>query len=196
MYDEAPLAIAIMPPINKTNTVEAKEYFYYTIPEALCERGYYVLSPFLSMELFKTESAYDAELFEQGPLNKFTDILGADAVLFTTIHEWDKNKLLASVTVTIEYTLRSTKTNEIIFQRKGTITYDTSVKVSGGGLLGMAAGLAASAINTAATDYVKVARSCNNVVFDDIPSGKYSTTHLVDKEAVAQPKEFKKTIKD
>lgn len=191
LYDEKPLAIAVMPPINKTNIVEAKEYLYITLPQVLSERGYYTISPFLSMEMFKSESAYDAEMFINGNLSKFHEALGADAMLFTTIHAWDKNKLTAQITVTIEYVLRSTKTNEVIFQRKGTIIYDSSVKTSGGGLVGLAVGLAASAISTAATDYIKVAAACNNAALADLPSGKYSPAYLIDKEYRAGAKEFR-----
>jgi hypothetical protein len=196
MYDERPVAIAVMPPINKTNNVDSKEFLYITLPQTLCERGYYVLSPFLSMELFKSESAYDAELFEQSSLAKFQEILGADAVLFTTIHSWEKNALLATVTVSIEYKLRSTKTNETIFHRKGTIVYDASVKSSGGGLAGALIGMAASAISTAVTDYVKVANACNNAALVDMPSGKYRPDYGKDKEIVVESQEFKKTVKE
>ncbi|MDR0566811.1 MAG: DUF799 domain-containing protein [Prevotellaceae bacterium] len=195
MYEERPLAIAVMPPINKTNNVESKEFLYITLPQSLCERGYYVLSPFLSMELFKSESAYDAEMFEESPLAKFQEILGADAVLFTTIHSWEKNALLSTVTVSIEYKLRSTKTNETIFHRKGTMVYDASVKVSGGGLAGALVGMAASAISTAATDYVKVASACNSAALVDLPEGKYSPNYDKDKALRVEPKEFKKSVK-
>jgi hypothetical protein len=196
MYEEKPLAIAVMPPINKTNIVEAKEYLYLTLSQTLSERGYYVISPFLSMEMFKTESAYDAEMFVNSSLSQFQQALGADATLFTTIHTWDKNKLTAKVTVTIEYTLRSTKTNETIFQRKGTMIYDAYTKSSsGGGLMGLAVNMAASAIVTATTDYVKIARACNNAALADLPSGKYSPAYLIDVERTAGAKEFRQTIK-
>lgn len=71
MYDERPKSIVIMPPINQTNFVEAKEYFYTTLYVPLCEKGYYVFSPYLTMELFRSESAYDSELFVNGNLSPF-----------------------------------------------------------------------------------------------------------------------------
>lgn len=63
MYEEKPLTIAIMPPINRTTHVEAKDYFYTTLYLPLCEKGYYVYSPYLTMEMFRQESACDAEQF-------------------------------------------------------------------------------------------------------------------------------------
>ena len=55
MYEEQPLTIAIMPPINQTTHAEAKEYFYTTMYMPLCEKGYYVYSPSLTMEMFQQE---------------------------------------------------------------------------------------------------------------------------------------------
>ncbi len=195
VYKERPLSIAVMPPINNTNNVEAKEFFYLTVPQVICERGYYVLSPFLCMELFKSESAYDAEMFINTPLEKFREILGADVVLFTTISKWEKSTIGSTVTVTVEYDLRSTKSNEVLFQRKGTITYDTSIMTSGGGLLGVVVSMAASAMNTAATDYTEVAYSCNQAAMSDLPAGKYSPLYDTDQQTMAGAKEFKATIK-
>jgi hypothetical protein len=195
MYSEHPLSIAVMPPINTTTNVEAKEFFYITLSRTLCEQGYYVVPSFLCLELYKTESAYDAELYATAPLDKFRTVLGADAALFTYITDWKKSAIGSNITVTIEYILRSTTTNETIFQRKGTITYDTSVQISGGGLFGALAGLAASAISTALSDYVPVARACNTAVLSDMPAGKYSPSYETDQTLRAGLKEIKLTVK-
>lgn len=76
MYEEKPMAIVVMPPINQTTHVEAKDYFYTTLYTPLCEKGYYVYSPMLTMDMFQTESAYDAEQFIEADLSQFRNILG------------------------------------------------------------------------------------------------------------------------
>jgi hypothetical protein len=194
MYNDHPLSIAVMPPINTTNNVEAKEFFYVTLSRTLCENGYYVVPSFLCMDLYKTESAYDAENYDTGPLDKFRAVLGADAALFTYITQWDKSTIGGKITVAIEYVLRSTITNETIFRRKGTITYDTSVQ-GGSGLIGALVGLAASALSTALSDYIPVARACNTAILTDMPAGKYSPIHDVDKKMIAGPEEIKRVVK-
>jgi len=194
LYAEKPLVIAVMPPINKTNNVEAKEFLYLTMAQPICERGYYVIPSFLSMEMYKNESAYDSEMFINGSVSKFGDILGADAVLFTTINKWEKAALAAKVYVQIEYTLKSAKTNEILFNRIGDITYDASVGSGGGGLVGALVGMAASALNTAATAHVKVARACNTFTLSDMPAGVYSPDYNKDQKLPAGKKEFKQTV--
>ena len=87
MYEEKPVTIAIMPPINQTTHAEAKDYFYTTMYLPLCEKGYYVFSPYLTMEMFQQESAYDAENFLEGDLSIFRKVLGADAAMFTIIKD-------------------------------------------------------------------------------------------------------------
>lgn len=195
LYKERPLAIAVMPPINKTNNVEAKEFLYLTISQPLSERGYYVIPPFLCMEMYKSESAYDAEMFINRSMKRFGEVLGADAVLFTSINKWEKSAMSAKVSVQIEYTLKSTKTDEILFYRKGDITYDASINSGGGGLIGTLANMAASAINTAATAHVKVARSCNAFVLSDMPAGIYNPDYEKDKTSPAGLKEFKQVVR-
>ena len=195
LYSERPLAIAVMPPINNTNNVEAKEFLYLTISQPLCEQGYYVVPPFLSMEMYKNESAYDSEMFINGSVKKFGEVLGADAVLFTTINKWEKAAVLAEVYVQIEYILKSTKTDEILFYRIGDITYDASINSGGKGLVGVLVNMAASAINTATTAHVKVARACNVFTLSDMPASVYSSEYDKDQKLPAGLKEFKQTIR-
>jgi hypothetical protein len=185
MYTEKPITILIMPPINRSNNVEAKEFFHSTLHVPISNGGYYVIPPFLSMEILKSESAYDSELFINTDISKFGEVFGADVALFTIVHKWEKNALAANIKVEIEYIFKSTKTNEILYSRKGNIVYSTQV-VSGGGLVG----LAINAINTAATQYVEIARKCNALTFTDLPCGKYGTEYEKDGEAYAGDKEF------
>ena len=190
MYRELPLTVLLMPPINRSTNVEAKEYFYSTLNVPLDNKGYYVLPPFMTMEILKKESAYDSELFLDGTLNKFGEIFGADIVLFTIIDKWDKSSILATVTISVEYIAKSARTNETLYTRKGTIVYDTSVKSNAGGAFGALLDFAASAINTAATKYIEVGRVCNSYTFKDFPSGKYSPVYKLDGEEAAGAKNF------
>jgi hypothetical protein len=195
LYKEEPKTVLIMPPINKTTNVEAKEYFHSTLSVPLSNMGYYVIPPFLSMEILKKESAYNSELFLDAPLSNFGDIFGANAVLFTIIHKWNKNVLFAKVTVEIEYILKSTKTNEILYTRRGVIEYSTSSNTGGNSsLMGLAAAAATSAIKTAATDYTMLARKCNSYTLSDLPFGKYSPKYKLDGKERAGKKSFKVSI--
>lgn len=190
MYKEKPLSILIMPPINRSTNVEAKEYFHSTLNTPLANAGYYVVPPFLSMEILKRESAYDAELFLNSPLSKFQEVFGADLAIFTIIHKWDKSGIAAKVFVEVEYIIKSTKTNEILYSRHGNVIYDASIQSSGGGLAGALVAVAVSAINTAATKYVDVARAANAFTFKDLPVGKYSQQYNQDGHLMSGHKNF------
>lgn len=195
MYEQEPLTVLLMPPINRTTNVEAKEYFHTTLNVPLANAGYYVIPPFLSMDILKKESAYDAELFLDSPLKTFGEIFGADLAVFTIINKWDKSAIGSNVKVEVEYIIKSTKNNEILYNRKGEVIYDTSVNTGAPGVLGLVANLALSAVNTAATKYVDVAKACNNYTFQDLPSGKYNPKFKLDQEELAGPKEFTVRLK-
>lgn len=195
MYEEKPASIVIMPPINQTNSVEAKEFFYTTMYMPLTEKGYYVFSPYLTMEMLQSESAYDSEMFIEGDLGTFKNVLGADAAIFTIIKSWDRNSLLGYLTVGVEYILRSTTTGETLYHREGLIQVDTSVNGGGGGLVGSLVNMAATAINTAMTDKVVAGRRCTAFVLSDMPVGKYDANFLKDSEVLAGDKYIRATVK-
>lgn len=195
MYNEKPLSIVLMPPINRSTNVDAKEYFQNTLNIPMANLGYYVFPNFLTTEILKQESAYDSELFLNASVSKFGEIMGADALLFTIIHAWDKDKLFGKIYVSVEYVLKSTKTNEILFARKGSITYDTSIKSgTNSGIAGLIVSAAATMINTSLTKYIGVARSCNNYTLKDLPHGKYSPVHMSDTSMMVGETEFSKIL--
>lgn len=189
MYEEKPTSILIMPPINNTNHAEAKDYFYSSLSMPLTEKGYYVVSPFLASDLLKQESAYDSELFINGSLAPFRNVFGADAVLFTTINKWEKQSGLSYITVGIEYTLKSAKTNEVLFNRSGEL--QVSFSSGSNSLLGMALDM----ITTAATDKIVAARRCNLYVLNDLPEGLYGKQFDKDQNVKAGKQEFKGKVK-
>ena len=194
MYEEKPLTIAVMPPINQTQHVEAKDYFYTTLYAPLCEKGYYVYSPMMTMEMFQSESAYDAEQFIESDLSQFRNVLGADAAMFTIIKSWKRSTVGGMLTAGVEYILRSTKTGETLYKREGLISVDTRIH-AGGGAFGALAGLIATAVNTAATDKVVAGRKCTVFVLSDMPEGKYGTKYDQDQEFPAGKSYIKATVK-
>ncbi|NIJ43951.1 hypothetical protein FHR24_000390 [Wenyingzhuangia heitensis] len=181
LYNEKAVSVLIMPPINKSTHVEAKEYFYSTLNHEIAEDGYYVFPQFLMMDVLKKESAYDSELFvDRDDLSIFKESFGADLILFTTIHDWKKNHIGGKINVDIEYTIKSSKNSNILYHRRGDISVNTSINVSGGGLAGALISIAATAINTSKTKYVNVARATNLYTLESLPKGKYHYNYLKD----------------
>lgn len=193
MYENMPTTVLVMPPINNTTHVEAKDLLYTSISRPLAEAGYYVISPLLAMDILKSESAYDSELFIDKPLTTFRDFFGADAVVFSQIDDWTKRGF--GIDTKIRYIIKSTVSNEIIFDRTCNLHLDLSVNSGNSGALAALIELAASAIVTATTDHIVAARKANYYIFRDIPRGKYSPDYLKDQGVMVDAKDITVTVK-
>jgi hypothetical protein len=176
MYEEKPVTIFVMPPINSTTAADAKEYYTTAIPQPLAFAGFYVLPVELTGDLLKSQGLYDTELLVNQPLNRFAEYFGADAVLFTHIKKWDKAYavLAATLTVTIDAKLKSTTSNEVLWEYSGTIVADLSGQTSTGNpLVDLVARAIITGINTAASDYVPYAQLATTQLLQTVPFGKY-----------------------
>ena len=185
MYEETPVSILILPPINETTAADAKEYYSTTIQEPLAFTGYYTLPYFITSEILKQEGIYDSELLVNTPLTKFKEYFGADAVLFTKILKWDLSYIVisSSLTVSIECQLKSTKSDRILWEYTGTVVVDLSGgNDTSGGLVGLIAQAVVTAVKTVAADYVPAARNANYVALSSIPYGKYHAQHGQDQD--------------
>lgn len=183
MYEEKPLVLLVMPPINNTTNVDAKDLLYTSISRPLADAGYYVISPLLALDVLKAESAYDAELFENASLAPFRKYFGADAVVFSQIDSWEKGAL--GISTKIRYFIRSAISGEVLFDRTCDLFLDCSVSSNSNTVIGLLVDLAASAISTALTDHIEAARMANHYVFEDIPRGKYNPEYQQDRSVLA-----------
>lgn len=199
MYEEKPVTLLVMPPINNSANVEAKELLYTSISRPLAEAGYYVIPPSLAMAVLRQESAYDAELFLDKPLKQFHEFFGADAVVFSVIESWAKQGL--GINTEIRYIIKSAITDQVLFDRTCNLFLDLSVNSgsssdSGRSLLSILVDVAAGAINTALTDHIEAARKANYYIFRDLPVGKYDNLFLQDQDVSTDPQNVTKYVKE
>ena len=193
MYNDMPVTILVMPPINNTSNVEAKDLLYTSISRPLAEAGYYVISPLLAMEVLKAESAYDSELFINKPLTMFRDYFGADAVVFSQIDDWTKRGF--GIDTKIRYIIKSATSGEVLFDRSCDLYLDLQQSSGGSSLLSQLVDLAVSAIETAATEHIVAARKANYYIFRDIPRGRYSPKYLQDKDVMVDERDIETEVK-
>lgn len=199
MYEEKPVTLLVMPPINNSANVEAKELLYTSISRPLAEAGYYVIPPSLAMAVLRQESGYDAELFLDKPLKQFHEFFGADAVVFSVIESWAKQGL--GINTEIRYIIKSALTDRVLFDRTCNLFLDLSVNSgsssdSGRSLLSILVDVAAGAINTALTDHIEAARKANYYIFRDLPVGKYDNLFLQDQDVSTDPQNVTKYVKE
>lgn len=192
MYEEKPAMLLVMPPINRTTKVEAKELLYTSISRPLIEAGYYVISPHLAMDIYKSESAYNAENFFDGKLDIFKNYFGIDAVVFSFVERW--NKGISNISTTIRYVIKSAHTGEILFDRTCELVLDTSVDADSDTFLDVLINVTGTLINTAVTEHIEAARMANYYIFKDIPRGKFSPMHMQDYDVSADPKNISKSV--
>lgn len=184
LYKEGPASILVMPPINNTKNADAKDLFYASISHHIAEAGYYVIPPVMAMDVFK--NAYDEEGLNSSSLNKFKECFGADAVVFTIIDRWTKEA--AAAYIDVKYIIKSTKTNEVLFERTCSLMLDLIRVSSTEGFAGLLADMLVTSMNVAMTEFIEAARLANMYALEDIPYGKYSPLYLQDKEMLAKEK--------
>jgi len=176
MYEERPLSILVLPPINMTTAADAKEYYATTIAEPLSFAGYYVYPIEVTTDILKNEGLYDTEILGGLPPEKFKQFFGADAVMYVKIIRWDTSYYVIGghMTVTVDCLLKSTMTGRDLWKYDGTIQVDTSGDTGGApGLAGLLVKVVVTAIKTAATDYVPLAKRANIITMSSMPYGKY-----------------------
>lgn len=162
--------VLIAPIINETTSAEAAEYLNSTLAEPFVNKGYYVLPVPITADIFKDIGIVDGKELQGIPFTRYKDQFGADAVLFITISDWDTNYLVVAgnVEVGLKYVMVSTETSEIVWSYKNNIVVDTSS--SSGSLL---VDLIATAITTATTDYIPIAKQVNVITTQSLPVGQY-----------------------
>lgn len=184
MYEEMPASILILPPMNESTAADAKNFYSTTLQEPVSFCGYYVFPYEVTTEILQMEGLYDTELLKDMPVAKFAEYFGADSVLFTTIKKWDLSYMViaATLTVSIDCELRSTKSEQVLWKYNGTVVVDLSGGNTGQGLAGLIAKAIVTAVSSATVDYVPHARTANYLAISTMPYGKYNPQYLKDQD--------------
>ena len=177
MYESQPLTILVLPPINKSTAADAKEYYSTTVAEPLTNTGYYVFPMEVVNDILKQEGLFDTETLEGIAPQKFKEYFGADAVMYVIIEEWNTQYLITSGSVSVKLSseLKSTTTGETLWFYDDRVVVNTTGESGGApGLAGLLVQAATTAIKTAATGYVPLARQANAKIFLAMPYGRYN----------------------
>ncbi len=175
---EAPRSILVVPVINKSVDVNAPDYFLATISQSLGERGYYVFPVNMVKSVMSEDGLSDANLVHQGDPSRLGDMFGADSIMYISIERWDARYAILSTTVTVdlEYTLKSAHTGETLWKNEQAIVY-TPQQNNNAGLAGLIANAVSAAITKAAPNYIPLATQANKqAIFTKhtgLPAGPY-----------------------
>lgn len=177
MYKNKPTTILIVPATNLSTAADAAQLYSTTIAEPIAEAGYYVMSVPTTDAIFQSEGIVDGAQLETLSVDKIRDMFGADAILFVKINHWETNYYVTGgdVTVGAAFRLVSAHTGEELWKYSDAVVINTS-----GGSGNLFADIISTAISTALTDYVPIARQVNFRVMSTMPVGKYNA--LTDKD--------------
>ncbi|MCK9334697.1 MAG: DUF799 family lipoprotein [Candidatus Cloacimonetes bacterium] len=171
MYQSSPACIMILPPMNESTGADAKEYFACSLSESIGLKGYYVLPVEATFGVLREEGLYDTENMNAAVLKNLKEHFGADAVLFSTIQEWDKSWAITSgsLNITSKFALLSTATADTLWD----FTMKTNVSIGSQSNNILVAALE-SAIKTAIEDYFPNCLSANTQTMEyAMPYGKH-----------------------
>jgi len=188
MYSSPPATILILPPMNNSTAADAKEYFACSLAEAIGRKGYYTMPVEAMFNLLRDEGLYDSENISPTVLQNFNKHFGADAVLFTTIEEWQKSWLLlaGSLTIKAKFALVSTQTAETIwdFSTRITVSLDSEDK-------NVLIAMLESAVKTAMEDYFPNCLQANiNAMETALPYGRYHPQFSLDADKTIPPNKY------
>ena len=171
MYQEKPLSILVLPAVNESTAADAPELYSSTIAQPLANAGYYVFPIEITNAVLAAEGIQDGAQLRDVPAQKFGSMFGTDSVLYVTVTKWDTAYYVIGghVTVGMQFRLVSTSTGESLWA----YNYQKQLDTSGDPNAGLLVAIIATAISTAAQDYVPVARQANFEAIQALPVGKY-----------------------
>lgn len=184
---ENPHSILVVPVVNRSVDVDAPNYFLSSISVPLAERGYYVFPVNMVKEVMHDDGLSDADMVHGSDPTRLAQIFGADSVMYVSINRWDARYLVFNTTVTVEldYQLKSGKTGEILWKNKQMITYAPQTNNNGGNPLAFLISSAiAAAVEKAAPNYMPLARQANaqaiGAAGQGLPAGPYDPQFMKD----------------
>lgn len=169
---EKPISMLVVPVVNKSTAADAPDLINSTLTVPFADNGYYVLPISIVSDIFKREGITEGSQILGLPAAVFKNNFGADSVLYITINAWDTNYVVvaANVTVGMSYVLVSTADNSVLWSYDQQIVVNTGQQQSSGIIL---LDIIQTAVNTAVTDYIPIARQVNATAVATMPYGKY-----------------------
>ncbi|MBQ0713587.1 MAG: DUF799 family lipoprotein [Paraperlucidibaca sp.] len=172
----APRSILILPVVNRSNDVEAPNYFLSTIAVPFANRGFYVFPVNAVKSVMDAEGMADADLAHRADPTILGNLFGADAIMYVTINRWDARYAVLNTTVTVDfdYEIKDGRNGESLWKDKQTMLYSPQQNNSSGNLAVDLVVMAVTAMATKAKpNYLPLTRTANGAVSLRVPQGPY-----------------------
>ena len=138
----------------------------------MAQRGYYVISPELTLQLFRANKLNDPGQINNLPTAKFNEVFGVDAVLKTKVTDWSSKYVVvsSSVNVGFDMTLVDTKSGTVLWSYSRVLS-QTPNNGNNNSILGA---LINAALTAATTPYEPIASDNARFMLSTIPQGPYN----------------------
>ena len=176
-----PRSILVLPPLNNSTTIEGTYSYLSTVSLPIAELGYYVYPVAVIDQYLKENGMPTPGEMHQIPLSKVAEVIGADAVLYTTLEQYgSKFKVVSSAaTVKVKASLVDTRTQTLLWEG------EAMAQNASGGSGNILADVLAAAITQAIGSKVDVShgvcRIANEQMFyaqkRALPYGPYSSKY-------------------
>jgi hypothetical protein len=143
--EHPPRSILVLPPLNESTDVKGTYSYLSTVTRPISEMGYYVFPVAIVDQFLKENGMPTAGEMHQVPLNKVSEIVGADAVLYVTLLQYgSKYQVINSANIVrVKARLVDTKTGVLLWEGAG------AAQQNSGGSGNILADLIAAAISQA-----------------------------------------------
>ena len=179
--EHPPRSILVLPPLNESTAVEGTYSYLSTVTRPLAEQGYYVFPVAIVDQFLKENGMPTPGEMHQVPLNKVSEIIGADAVMYITVKEYGtKYQVLSSVpTVSATAKLVDTRTGILLWEGKVVLVQQSNS--SGSLLADLIVAAVAQAVNTTTDQAHNLCGPANVILFTKKDEGLlYGPYHPAD----------------
>lgn len=189
---ENPHSILIVPVLNNTVNVRAPEFFLSTVSEPFANRGYYVFPAHMVQRVLEEDGLADPGLVHSADPRRLNNLFGCDAVLYITIQKWESKYLVLATqtSVKFDYSLKSCKTGDVLWQHTEERVYVPQSSSSGNIYAQLAAQMITAAMEKGMPNYMPLTSAANASAAawpgQGIPAGPY-LPELYEKDVAVFP---------
>lgn len=151
-HEYQPRSILVLPPLNESVDEFATYGYLSTVSQPLGEMGYYVYPVAVIDQFLKENGMPTPGEMHQVPLDKISEIIGADAVLYIVIKEYGNKYQILSSKAVVSVSARLVDVKSGIEIWSNDMRLQSTSNNSSGGLAGMLVGAVVDQIVNSKTD--------------------------------------------
>ena len=163
--EHRPKSILVLPPLNQSTVVEGTYGYLSTVSRPLAEMGYYVFPVAEVDEFLKENGMPTAGEMHQVPLNKVSEILGADAVMYITLEKYGSKYQVINSATTVAASAKLVDTKTGITLWEGHAIAQENSGGSSNIIADLIAAAVTQAINSSTDEAHGVSREANALLF-------------------------------